>query len=232
MRNRPFYLLTICFLLIATTGFARTHQKKVSILGDSYSTFNGYLTPDTNYCWYGISEHIKINDVHEVEQTWWYLLINEQGYQLERNNAFSGATICHTGYNGDDFSHCSFVTRLDNLGDPDIIFVFGGTNDNWAGSPLGEFQYEGCSKADLYNFRPAFCYLLSKLAEQYPDARVYNITNTELSPEVADSMEEICGYYGVTNIRLAYIDKQSGHPSVTGMKAICKQVTEKMGIDM
>ncbi|MCD8193276.1 MAG: SGNH/GDSL hydrolase family protein [Tannerellaceae bacterium] len=226
MKNKPFILLATCLLLFTTTCFGQPMQQRVSILGDSYSTFNGYLTPDTNYCWYGISEHIKINDVHQAEQTWWYQLINQQGYQLERNNSFSGATICHTGYNGDDFSDRSFVTRLDNLGNPDIIFVFGGTNDNWAGSPLGEYQYEGWSKADLYHFRPAFCYLLSKLQEQYPGAKIYNITNTELTVEITGSMEEICRHYGVTNISLQYIDKQSGHPSVHGMKAICQQVVQ------
>ncbi|MCD8263981.1 MAG: SGNH/GDSL hydrolase family protein [Tannerellaceae bacterium] len=231
MKNKPFILLVICLLFLTATSFAQHTQQRVSILGDSYSTFNGYLTPDTNYCWYGIAEHIKINDVHQVKQTWWYQLINQQGYQLERNNSFSGATICNTGYNGDDFSDRSFVTRLENLGNPDIIFIFGGTNDTWAGSPLGEYQYEDWNKADLYHFRPAFCYLLSKLSEQYPGVKIYNITNTELSAEITDSMEAICRYYGITNINLQYIDKQAGHPSVNGMKAICKQVTEELTVN-
>lgn len=39
------------FLMIASGLFA---QQKISILGDSYSTFYGYVTPDTNLCWYAV----------------------------------------------------------------------------------------------------------------------------------------------------------------------------------
>ncbi|MCD7977825.1 MAG: SGNH/GDSL hydrolase family protein [Tannerellaceae bacterium] len=224
MKNRFFILLIAGFLLFIADSFAQHPQQKVSILGDSYSTFLGHVTPDTNFCWYGISESELVNDVRTVEDTWWYQLIKEQNYQLVLNNSFSGATICHTGYNKEDYSDRSFITRMSNLGDPDLIFVFGGTNDSWAGVPLGAYQYENWTKEDLYHFRPAFCYLLNYMAEHYPQARVYNITNTELSEEVAHSMDEICRHYGVTNIRLHYIDKQSGHPSVNGMKQICQQV--------
>ena len=58
----------------------------------------------------------------------------------------------------------------------------------------------------------------------YPHARIYNITNTELSDPVTQSMDRICRHYGVTNIRLHDIDKQWGHPSVKGMESICRQV--------
>lgn len=38
---------------------------------------------------------------------------------------------------------------------------WGGTNDAWAGSPIGEYQYEGWTKEDCKSFRPALsCWLL------------------------------------------------------------------------
>lgn len=111
---------------------------------------------------------------------------------------------------------------------PDIILVFGGTNDSWAGAPIGAYQYDGWTKADLYSFRPAFCYLLASLKQLYPAARIYNITNSELSEEVTDSMDEICRHYGIENIRLHDIDKQWGHPSVQGMQSIDAQVWESV----
>lgn len=113
-------------------------------------------------------------------------------------------------------------------GTPDIILVFGGTNDSWAGAPIGAYQYDGWTKADLYSFRPAFCYLLASLKQLYPAARIYNITNSELSEEVTDSMDEICRHYGIENIRLHDIDKQWGHPSVQGMQSIDAQVWESV----
>ena len=83
------------------------------------------------------------------------------------NNSFSGATVCNTGYNKEDYTDRSFISRMDNLGCPDIIFIFGGTNDSWAGSPLGEFQYSGWTKETLYCFRPAMAYMLDHMKKRY-----------------------------------------------------------------
>ena len=217
------FFVSICCLFAADGASA---QQKISILGDSYSTFYGYVTPPDNLCWYGVPGEEKENDVTRVEETWWKLLLEDYGYRLECNNSYSGATICHTGYEGADYSDRSFVTRMADLGQPDIILVFGGTNDSWAGVPIGCYQYSGWTKEDLYDFRPAFCRLMDYLVAHYPDATVYNITNTELSEQVTNSMEEVCRHYGITNIRLHDIDKQWGHPSVQGMRSICRQVGE------
>ncbi|MCC8093906.1 MAG: SGNH/GDSL hydrolase family protein [Tannerellaceae bacterium] len=228
MKNRFFILVMAGCFLLNVDSFAQSVRQTISILGDSYSTFLGYVTPDTNACWYGIPDIEEINDVRMVEETWWYQLIQEQEGQLEVNNSYSGATICHTGYNHEDYSDRSFITRMDHLGNPGIIFIFGGTNDSWAGVPIGEYQYANWTTEDLYKFRPAFCYLLHAMSSRYPDTKIYNITNTELSQEVSDSMDEICRYYEIPNIRLRYIDKQAGHPSVNGMKNICRQVREAL----
>ena len=166
-------------------------KRGISILGDSYSTFKGYVVPDTNYVWYP-QEKAENNDVQDVRQLWWHQMIREHGYRLCQNNSFSGATICHTGYKGDDYSDRSFCTRLRYLGSPDVILVFGGTNDSWAKSPIGDFQYGNWQKSDLYNFRPAMAYLLANLQNYYPGTEVYVIINTELSEEVTSSMKIIC----------------------------------------
>jgi len=216
------FLIISVLLIFISCKSAQQNPKKVSILGDSYSTFYGYLTPDTNFCWYGEIE--RENDVKKVEETWWYPLVNKAGYQLELNNSFSGSTVCNTGYNKEDYADRSFITRMNNLGNPDLILVFGGTNDNWAGAPIGEFKYSDWTKGELYTFRPAFAYMLDYLKTQYPEAEIYNIINSGLSDEVTQSMEEICRHYEITNIRLQSIDKQSGHPSIRGMKEIREQV--------
>lgn len=229
MNNKlSFFLVTLAMCAFAAVASA---QRKVSILGDSYSTFGGYVSPATNACWYNGNDGgaEKQNDVKSVEQTWWHRFIHEHGFRLERNNSYSGSTVCLTGYRGEDYSDRAFITRILNLGNPDIILVFGGTNDSWAKSPVGEFQYEGWTRADLFSFRPAFCYLLHHLKLLYPAARIYNLTNSELSKEVTESMDEICRHYGITNIRLHDIDKQWGHPSIRGMQGICEQLWEAVG---
>lgn len=221
MRNKRFIFLVSFFIVSLCSAYA---QLKVSILGDSYSTFYGYVQPETNLCWYGVPGEKKENDVTKVEQTWWWCLTDSVTYVLECNNAYSGATVCNTGYERADYSDRSFITRMDDLGNPDIILVFGGTNDSWAGAPLGDFKYSQWTKDDLYDFRPAFCYMMDYLLSHYPNAMVFNITNTELSTEITASMDSICRHYGVSNIVLHDIDKQWGHPSVKGMQSICSQV--------
>lgn len=217
------FILAIGLLLVfISCKSGQNGPRKISILGDSYSTFYGYLTPDTNLCWYGEIE--RENDVKMVEDTWWHSLVNKDGYILELNNSYSGSTVCNTGYRKEDYSDRSFITRMNNLGNPDIIFVFGGTNDTWAGAPIGDYQYSDWTKEELYSFRPAFAYMLDYLKNHYPKAEIYNITNSGLSDDVTLSMDEICQHYNITNIRLHNIDKQSGHPSVSGMKSIKEQV--------
>ena len=208
-------LFLFASLIIACTVCPAQSKKSVSILGDSYSTFQGYLQPDTNYVWYNAGKHDN-TDVTAVQQTWWHSLCV--------NNSFSGATICNTGYNKDDYSDRSFCTRLWNLGSPDIIFIFGGTNDSWASSPIGEYKYSGWTKDDLYSFRPAMAYMVDNTIARYPNTEIYVIINDGLSEDITESSRAICEHYKVRYVMLENIDKMNGHPSVKGMEQIAEQV--------
>jgi hypothetical protein len=55
---------------------------------------------------------------------------------------------------------------------------------------------------------------------------LYSILNSELNEDVNESMREVCKHYGVQLIELHDIEKQNGHPSIAGMKAICDQLLE------
>lgn len=92
----------------------------VFILGDSYSTFAGYI-PDGYDSYYAPEgpkyvqnndgQELSDNDVTSVSQTWWYPLVTEYG-TLIQNNSWSGTTVCNTGYGGNDYSDVSFVGRI------------------------------------------------------------------------------------------------------------------------
>lgn len=214
-----FMLMVVC----ATMSYAQA-KETVAILGDSYSTYEGYLTPSTNEIWYFQPWRDKRTDVNDVKQTWWWQVIDRGGFKLGVNNSYSGSTICNTGYNDEDYTARSFVTRYNNLGTPDIIFVFGGTNDSWANVPVGEFKYENIRRADLFTFRPAMAYLMQGLINHYPGARIYVLINNELSDEVTNSMKTIADRYGIPYIQLKDIDKKGGHPSIKGMSQIADQI--------
>jgi hypothetical protein len=210
-----------------TLSMAQT--KSVSILGDSYSTYEGYMTPATNELWYYAKAQPERTDVKDVRQTWWHQLIKRMGWRLCVNNSYSGATISYTGYDGNDYSARSFNTRADNLGSPDVILIFGATNDSWAGTPIGDYKYEGITHGDLYTFRPAMARLLEYMTNRYVGTDIYFLLNDGLKADINESVKTICRHYGVKVIELQGIDKISGHPSVKGMTQIAEQVAKGVG---
>ncbi|MGM9707638.1 MAG: SGNH/GDSL hydrolase family protein [Prevotella sp.] len=225
---KRFLFLALWALLVCTGAVSAQVRPTVAILGDSYSTFEGYIYPDTNESWYFVKNNPKHTDLNDVRDTWWWRVVKEGGYKLGVNNSCSGATICYTGYNDADYSPRSFITRLPQLGTPDIILIFGGTNDSWAGAQMGEYKYGDWKLADLYFFRPAMAKLLDDAQKRYPNARVLFLLNSELREEVNSSVRTICKHYGVSLLELKDVDKLAGHPTVKGMESISRQVLKAL----
>jgi hypothetical protein len=221
MSNYMMKKLFLLMLMAVMFTYASAQTKKVSVLGDSYSTFVGIIP--SNYSSFYPNDR---NDVTKIEQTWWSLYVKAKGYALEKNDSWGGTTICGTGYGGMNSSYSNFISRVDSLGNPDIIFVFGGTNDAWANSPMGEYQYSDWTKDDCKYFRPALACLIDMLQKRYAQAEICFILNSELREPVNESMREVCKHYNVKLVELHDIEKQNGHPSINGMKSICDQLLE------
>lgn len=202
----------------------------VFILGDSYSAFEGYI-PTECVSWYS-NKKKEVNDVHCVEQMWWYDLFKTSENRLAMNCSYSGTTVCNTGYDGENCSHKSFVARFQRLVEKnyfqenriDTFIIFGGTNDCWANSPIGKVQYSNFEGQDLFSFLPACCYLLSQIKELMPSTKVLVVMNTELKEEIYQGIRLACEKYAIDLLELKNIDKQFGHPSIVGMKQIKEQV--------
>lgn len=212
----------------------------IFILGDSYSTFEGHIPQ--GYAPYYTNEgpyHVKAipglevteDDVMQVNQTWWYDLVRENG-NLLMNCSFSGTTICNTGYKGDDYSEISFIARMEKLikegyfkeNRVDTFLLFGGTNDSAAGSPLGDKIYSDWTKSDLYNAFPAFSYLVHLIVENCPCAKVYCILNYGLKKELVEFYKTVCEKNGIGVIELSDMDEIQGHPTIKGMLEIKEQI--------
>ena len=201
-------------------------MKKAIIIGDSYSTYKGYL-PE------GYRTHYPTADVDDVDKTWWRRLCERTGLQMVQNNSWSGSPLGFTGYNGDDCSRSgSFIARYRELktngffekNKIDTVFVFGGTNDSWANAPLGEIKLSGWEEKDLFSVLPAICYLTYSLKTDLPDADVVLIVNTGIKPEIQSCFEVAAKHFGVKIVRLQNIDKVYNHPTAAGMATICDQV--------
>lgn len=155
---------------------------KLSILGDSISTFSGYIpTGYTNYYprW-GLSD---------VNQTWWKMLMNETGLELLVNASSGGTSVCGNSSSTTDAAAGCSTKRVNDLSDgsenPDIVICFIGINDfshrytesiNWTYKPLGDYIGVTSIPEDSTNvdeFGKAYGLMLYKIMSKYKSSKVY-----------------------------------------------------------
>lgn len=218
---------------------ANKTQKTFVVLGDSYSTMEGSM-PEGYKTWY---VHTKVNekrgnDVFVADSTWWGRLEAQSGYRMLINSSYSGSTICTTGYHGNDYSDRCFVTRTKadivtpegkpgRAGEfPDVVLIFGGTNDCWAKSPVGEMlPKDKWESADLSQWLPASSYLLGYLRRYLPKkTRIIVICNDMLGDTYEQGFKALCDEYNAEYFLLHDIAKEYRHPTNVGMKQICDQL--------
>ena len=170
--------------------------KKVSIIGDSISTFHGVTNGNaadtsnteirSNSMFYSQAKADYLNMT--VNDTWWMQSINALGAKLLVNNSNSGGYVSKYKDNGQPPAYLTPCVNLhDNTGDnagetPDIILVYLGTNDygacyNKYGSAdsINIDDLAGKCGADYTakNYIEAYAIMLYKITTAYPDAEIY-----------------------------------------------------------
>lgn len=220
MKHKLPLLLALLALLLASCEKNPLPPEDLyfSVLGDSYSTLEGYVDPETNDVW---SYYDQIG-VTAVEQMWWHQVAQSMDWKLDKNNSFSGSLICNMNYAHYYGSH-SFLRRMDDLGNPGVILVFGGTNDIWDEAPMGDFKYDDWTEEELCTFRPALAALFSRLQRQYPEAKIWFMADGALGDEFMESVHTIARHYHVSCIDLHDIHKDWAHPDAQGMTDIATQ---------
>ena len=210
-------------------------KDSIFILGDSYSTYEGYIP--RGYATYYGKETKWPAKLRDHTYTWWHRYLTDTDSHLVKNCSWSGTTICYTGYDGADVKNTSFITRIQRLIDSgffkenkvDTLFVFGGTNDSWANAPLGKLMFKDWTEKDLYYVLPAIGYLLNTLKNCFNNTKVICILNSdEYKPEIKNGYIEACTHYGIDYIEITDFDKLSGHPTELGMEQIEKQILKGM----
>lgn len=153
-------------------------QMSVSVMGDSISTFKGYIP---------VGYHDFFPDsgaVQNVNDTWWKSVVDDLGLKLCVNASSSGSTCTGDSTSKDDpQSGCDDLRINDLTGDggdtPDIIIVYMGTNDLMESIPLGSNDGTAkVSEGNIQNFSDAYTLMLDKLQAKYPDAAIYCCTIT------------------------------------------------------
>ena len=193
------------------------------ILGDSYSTFIGYITPG-NDCYY---PRETVDDVLQVEHTWWHQLMQRYGMQLLVNDSYSGATVCTHLRDGKP-PISAFTERVkrsfSGQVQPDYIFLFGCTNDSWLNRSIGQVKFADITQEDLKQVLPAYCFVLEHLTRCNLNAKVVALLNTDLHPDIHNGILTAAAHYGAVAVVLKDIHKQNGHPSALGMRQIADQI--------
>jgi len=205
-------------------------DKKVSILGDSISTFEGYSnndidTNDTigdNKIYYNGNNYIT-----DVNDTWWMKTANKIGFEILVNNSWSGDRVTKRGQTRN-------VELHDNTGDnagtnPNIIIVYLGIND---------FRHN----VTINIFKESYNQMIKNMINRYPEADIFlfnyvpNDSNTRTLEELEEYNEVVKNTAEKYNCTLVDLYNESGinettmysfmgdltalHPNIEGMQAI------------
>ena len=151
--------------------------KKISVIGDSISTFEGY-NPQGFSVFYN-EEKQQQAAIANVADTWWQTVIDFFGAELLVNNSWSGSRVTKLPGNDELFpSGCSNErTNGLHLGvmKPDVILVYIGTND-WAYGVLTGVETR-IIEGDIHElFFQAYHGMIDKLKKNYPQAEIFCFT--------------------------------------------------------
>lgn len=136
---------------------------KISILGDSISTYEGYNP--YGYAVYYKDDAAYENGLMSVNDTWWWQVIDALDGELCVNNSFSGSFVSNNyAMSACREGRCSFLGYGDK---PNDILIYMGTNDRGYRVAVGVDEPENSE----YFFA---CYkvMLRKIHRNYSSAKI------------------------------------------------------------
>lgn len=221
--------------------------KRISILGDSVSTFDGYL-PAGNRPRYPDPQNPQC-DVRDVHLTWWMRLIDRLDACLGVNESWAGSRVgnCES-YDHDDVgpgAAMASVRRIRNLGAngiPDIILFFGGANDKLSPYPVGHFDSSAAPEEAEFDavcwntFADAYTAAVLRIRALYPQACLLCILPSDYGRQLDASynvqMRAVCAHYGIPNVTLTCLTEDmlydGYHPVADAMSKMTDMVLQRL----
>ncbi|MBQ6231698.1 MAG: SGNH/GDSL hydrolase family protein [Eubacterium sp.] len=221
---------------------------KISILGDSISTFLGYNPPEYSYYY-----HRGLYGIMDQNDTWWGRFIDLCNGQLVMNESWSGSRVTCIPNSGRMFPSACSKERTSNLHfgteSPDIILIYMGVNDWMNGATLKSGSIKQFSGFPELVFETAYRLMLKRVRNNYPFAEVCCISinpayiptdRSFVFPECVNG----CGYMEYNDVIRAeaelagarfinaasmgrpYESIDGVHPDKTGMKTLGKLIYE------
>lgn len=162
-------------------------MQRISILGDSISTFEG-MNPEGFLVYYQ-GERCQATGVLDVADTWWAQVAERLGATVLANGSYSGSLVEGAGFPAGSSERRIAALAADGTA-PDAVIVFMGINDyGWGGAAAQaagrgnalpetldldaiEQRTAGSAPAEAARlFSDAYGLLLDRIAEAYPHAQ-------------------------------------------------------------
>jgi lysophospholipase L1-like esterase len=186
-----------------------------------------------------------------VEDTYWMRLIRATGMTLGINESWRGTYVSGSNH---ALSSQIRIGHLGLNGIPDVILVYGGTNDAGGGITIGTFNTENpqnytdeqIASLPVTTFADAYRTMLIRLMKTYPLAEIvvilptfttsyYTITNLDLYVEL---IKEACDFFGIKYIdarctginvynRATYL-VDGIHPNAEGMRLLYEKIYRQL----
>lgn len=230
-------------------------KKYISFLGDSISTYSGFSNNTShnnsiggNAIWYPNNNYAGADLT--VQDTWWYKVADQSGYEIAVNNSWSGSVVNSAQtYN----VRSRNLHNTSNGANPDIVVIFMGVNDYAAGTAVGAYDGKGEPPVNPSNFSEAYGRTIKNILDKYEGVEVYCCTflpdrkrfsgssNSKGIDESAynDAIRTIAANMGVnlidlynnsgitpSNISQFTVDRL--HPNKNGMEKIAKTVVDSI----
>lgn len=202
----------------------KDQKKKISILGDSVSTFAGITPPEALFydAW-----RQEETGVTSPDDTWWMQVIQGMGGILGVNNSYAGSTV-----SGGFMTSGTSEKRLRTLsaeGEPDMILVAMGANDWGFGVHPQEFEYEYRRMLQrmkrLYPRAEIWCATILR-GKPVPEEEMFFNVDGVISPNIYSDIirrigtEEAVHLADVSGYHMEYETIDGVHPNRGGMKMI------------
>lgn len=204
---------------------------RLGILGDSISTFKGII-PSSHRAYYPTT-NAACADVDSWEKTYWGHLVNDYWHcELDVNSAWSGSCVAA----GDPtVVRTPFVERCSLFQNPDVIILFGGTNDCQPERKIALGSFDYTSSPDKLNkyarFRESYIWVIKTLQANYPEAQIICIVGNHIDGEYGNSVKSIAETMG-----LPYVDFRGDqkvtlyeqlHPNAAGHAHMAQRIYEE-----
>ena len=201
-------------------GKNRFEGKKISIIGDSISTFKPYVSPQDS-----IFYPYFAADVWDVNHTWWKIMANKLGASIFSNNSISGSCVYGGSTATQSQGRIAFTIYNDEM--PDYVFIYMGSND--ASANFSKEQFDGAYRKMIDNIKsiaPETEIILITLAESNLYTNETRTLYNQIIKEAAIEYELEVVDLSDVSLKDSLIDK--AHPHYAGMKKMADAILSKL----